>query len=97
MADYFVIDADSHVEELEDAWNFLREKYRERMPFLITVPNRSILANLNPSSGSTLLFIRRFPDRSHGLRHAAGFLSCDPHERSSARMQKDSSGCDRGA
>jgi hypothetical protein len=25
MADYFVIDADSHVEELEDAWNFLRE------------------------------------------------------------------------
>jgi hypothetical protein len=52
MADYFVIDADSHVEELEDAWNFLREKYRERRA---------------------------------------------PQERSSARMQKDSSGCDRGA
>ncbi len=53
MADYFVIDADSHVEELEDAWNFLREKYRERMPFLITVPNRSILAKAPDRAGES--------------------------------------------
>jgi hypothetical protein len=47
MADYFVIDADSHVEEPEEAWNFLRKKYRERRPFPIAVPNRAILPNLN--------------------------------------------------
>jgi hypothetical protein len=29
MSDYLVIDADSHVEEPEEAWNYLQEKYRE--------------------------------------------------------------------
>lgn len=47
MSDYFVIDADSHVEEPEEAWDYLQDKYKERRPFAITVPNRPILANLN--------------------------------------------------
>jgi predicted TIM-barrel fold metal-dependent hydrolase len=47
MKDNLVIDADSHVEEPIEAWDYLDEKYRERRPFPITVPNRPILANLN--------------------------------------------------
>ena len=37
MAEYLVIDADSHVEELEEAWNYLQEKYRDRRPFPTTI------------------------------------------------------------
>lgn len=47
MANYLVIDADSHVEEPEEAWNYLQEKYRERRPVPIAVPSRPILAKLN--------------------------------------------------
>jgi hypothetical protein len=47
MADYLVIDADSHVEEPEEAWNYLQDKFKERRPFPISVPNRPVLANLN--------------------------------------------------
>ena len=38
MADYFVIDADSHVEEPIEAWEHLDVRYRERRPFPIAVP-----------------------------------------------------------
>jgi hypothetical protein len=47
MADYFVIDADSHVEEPIEAWEHLDARYRERRPFPIAVPNRPDLAVLN--------------------------------------------------
>jgi predicted TIM-barrel fold metal-dependent hydrolase len=43
----FVIDADSHVEEPTEAWEYLDAEYRDRKPFPIAVPNRPILANLN--------------------------------------------------
>ncbi len=47
MANSIVIDADSHVEEPTNAWEYLDKEYQERKPFPITVPNRPILANLN--------------------------------------------------
>ena len=37
MSDYFVVDADSHVEEPEEAWNYLQDKYKDRRPFPIAV------------------------------------------------------------
>ena len=47
MSDYLVIDADSHVEEPQEAWDYLQDRYKDRRPFPIEVPNRPILANLN--------------------------------------------------
>jgi hypothetical protein len=40
MAEFRVIDADSHVEEPEEAWGYLDAKYEGRRPFPITGENR---------------------------------------------------------
>jgi len=37
MAEFRVIDADSHVEEPEEAWGYLDLKYEARRPFLSPV------------------------------------------------------------
>ena len=47
MAEFRVIDADSHVEEPEEAWGYLDPKYEARRPFPITGENRPFLHNMN--------------------------------------------------
>jgi uncharacterized protein len=47
MAEFRVIDADSHVEEPEAAWGYLDPKYEARRPFPITGENRPFLHNMN--------------------------------------------------
>lgn len=47
MAKPLVIDADSHVEEPVEAWEYLDREFQNRKPFPVVVPNRPILANLN--------------------------------------------------
>jgi predicted TIM-barrel fold metal-dependent hydrolase len=47
MANFRVIDADSHVEEPEAAWRYLDPKYEARRPFAITGENRPFLHNMN--------------------------------------------------
>jgi hypothetical protein len=59
MAEFRVIDADSHVEEPEEAWGYLDPKYEARRPFSITGENRPFLHNMNSSDVST----RRWQDR----------------------------------
>ena len=44
MSDYFVIDADCHVEEPEQAWNYLQDKYKERGD-ISEIQKRKILAD----------------------------------------------------
>ncbi|MBI3079490.1 MAG: amidohydrolase family protein [Deltaproteobacteria bacterium] len=47
MKNGMVVDADSHVEEPEEAWAYLDKKYEARRPFPLTGENRPILYNLN--------------------------------------------------
>ncbi|HSF56720.1 MAG TPA: amidohydrolase family protein, partial [Candidatus Binatia bacterium] len=47
MGEFRVIDADSHVEEPEEAWSFLDPKYEARRPFPITGENRPFLHHMN--------------------------------------------------
>ena len=47
MAEFRVIDADSHVEEPEEAWGYLDPKYEARRPFPITGENRPFLHSMN--------------------------------------------------
>lgn len=47
MADFRVIDADSHVEEPMDAWAHLDPRYEARRPFPIKGENRPFLHNMN--------------------------------------------------
>jgi uncharacterized protein len=47
MAEFRVIDADSHVEEPAEAWGYLDPKYEARRPFPITGENRAFLHNIN--------------------------------------------------
>jgi len=47
MAERLVIDADSHVEEVDATWDYLDERFRERRPQAITLENRAIFANRN--------------------------------------------------
>jgi uncharacterized protein len=47
MAGFRVIDADSHVEEPEEAWSHLDPRYEARRPFPITGENRPFLNNMN--------------------------------------------------
>ena len=47
MAEFRVIDADSHVEEPEEAWGYLDPKYEARRPFPITGENRPFMHNMN--------------------------------------------------
>ena len=47
MAEFLVIDADSHVEEPEEAWSYLDPKYEARRPFPITGENRPFLHSMN--------------------------------------------------
>lgn len=46
MAEVRVIDADSHVEEPDEAWSYLDAKYEARRPFAITGENRPFLHNM---------------------------------------------------
>jgi len=46
MAEFRVIDADSHVEEPAEAWGYLDPKYEARRPFPITGENRAFLHNV---------------------------------------------------
>ena len=47
MAEFRVIDADSHVEEPEEAWVYLDPKYEACRPFPITGENRPFLHSMN--------------------------------------------------
>lgn len=47
MAEFRVIDADSHVEEPNEAWDHLDPQYESRRPFPIKAENRPLLHNMN--------------------------------------------------
>ncbi len=47
MAERLVIDADSHVEEVDETWDYLDDCYQQRRPQAITLENRPIFANRN--------------------------------------------------
>ncbi|MGH7825443.1 MAG: amidohydrolase family protein [Candidatus Binatia bacterium] len=40
MAEYLVVDADSHVEEVDETWSHMDESYRRRRPLAVTFDNR---------------------------------------------------------
>ena len=47
MAERLVIDADSHVEEVDATWDYLDDPFLERRPQAITLENRAVFANRN--------------------------------------------------
>jgi predicted TIM-barrel fold metal-dependent hydrolase len=47
MGERLIIDADSHVEEVDETWDYLEERYQQRRPQAITLKNYSIFANRN--------------------------------------------------
>jgi len=47
MVEKLVIDADSHVEEVDETWDYLDDCYQHRRPQAITLQNRPIFANRN--------------------------------------------------
>ncbi|MBI3079506.1 MAG: amidohydrolase family protein [Deltaproteobacteria bacterium] len=47
MAIYPVVDADSHVEEPEEAWEYLDKEYEARKPFALVTEDRPILGHMN--------------------------------------------------
>jgi hypothetical protein len=70
MAEFRVIDADSHVEEPAEAWGYLDPKYEARRPFPITGENRPFLHNMNSFwyiDGS--VYPKVAGTRSNDLRH----------------------------
>ncbi len=47
MAEVLVVDADSHVEECEEVWQFLDPKYAARRPMPLVGENRPVFAGMN--------------------------------------------------
>ena len=47
MENYRVIDADSHIEEVEEIWDYLDPAFQLRRPFPITVEKNIEHSNLN--------------------------------------------------
>jgi predicted TIM-barrel fold metal-dependent hydrolase len=47
MDNEIIIDADSHVEEVDETWDYLDEPYQQRRPQAITLQNRPVFANRN--------------------------------------------------
>ena len=69
MAEFRVIDADSHVEEPEEAWGYLDPKYEARRPFPITGENRPFLHNMNSFWYIDGSVYPKVADRGNDLRH----------------------------
>jgi len=47
MKDTLVVDADSHVEEPAEAWEYLDKEYESRKPFALTTEDRPALGHMN--------------------------------------------------
>lgn len=47
VREYFVVDADAHVEESEEVWQYVEKEFWDRRPIAVTLDNAPSLGNVN--------------------------------------------------
>ena len=57
MKRYQFIDADAHVEECDDTWNYLDEEFRPRRPVAVTLDRAPSRGNLNAEASKRKLLV----------------------------------------